>query len=144
MPSGHFPVEVLQACPAERRTWSRPRTCWRDDIFHLTWECLRILQEHLEQLNSRQDKETPDISRGSGDKTQGYNVKRCYEATFLLCFQTQHYQLTIHLSPSAITRHARLATTHLLGQIFMRSARKFEAFVDLVRAKSLPLNQSIF
>ncbi len=28
--------------PTGRRPWGRPRTCWRDYISHLVWECLGI------------------------------------------------------------------------------------------------------
>ncbi len=44
MPPGRCPLEVFWARPT-RRPWGRPRTCWRDYISHLAWECPRIPQE---------------------------------------------------------------------------------------------------
>lgn len=40
MPPGCLPLEFLWASWAGRRPRGRCRTCWRDYIAHLVWECL--------------------------------------------------------------------------------------------------------
>lgn len=46
-----LPVEVLWACPSERRPWGRPRTRRRDYISWLTWERLSVLPEELLEVS---------------------------------------------------------------------------------------------
>ncbi len=55
MPPGHLPVGVFWACPTSRRPRGRPRTCWRDYISHLAWECLGIPPEELESVAGERD-----------------------------------------------------------------------------------------
>ncbi len=47
MPPGHLPGEVSQAGPAGRSLVARHRSRWRDCIFALSCECLRIPQSEL-------------------------------------------------------------------------------------------------
>lgn len=47
MPHGGRLGEVFQAYQTGTRTWGRPRTRWRDYIFHLALESLRILPTRL-------------------------------------------------------------------------------------------------
>lgn len=37
------------------KPWDRPRTCWRDYIYHMAWECLGIPQEELEDVAEEKD-----------------------------------------------------------------------------------------
>ena len=45
---GHLLSEVYQSHPNGRKPSGRPRTRWRDYIFHLVWNCLRILRNSWE------------------------------------------------------------------------------------------------
>ncbi|KAK3513052.1 hypothetical protein QTP70_000210 [Hemibagrus guttatus] len=50
MPPGRLPGEVFRACPTGNRPRGRPRTCWRDYVFRLAWECLGVPLEELEEV----------------------------------------------------------------------------------------------
>lgn len=47
---GRHPLEVFKAHPTGRKT---PRTHWRDYMFHLDWESLRILRRSWKTLQGR-------------------------------------------------------------------------------------------
>ncbi|KAK3537395.1 hypothetical protein QTP70_008853 [Hemibagrus guttatus] len=51
MPLGRLPGEVFRACPTRKRPQGRPRTRWRDYVSRLTWECLGIPPEELEEVS---------------------------------------------------------------------------------------------
>ena len=50
MPPGGLPGEVWRARPTGKRPLVRPRTRWRDYVFRLTWECLGIPPEELNEV----------------------------------------------------------------------------------------------
>ncbi|KAK0156594.1 putative uncharacterized transposon-derived protein F52C9.6 [Merluccius polli] len=50
MPPRRLPGEVFRARPTGRRPRGRPRTCWRDYVSRLAWECLGIAQEELDEV----------------------------------------------------------------------------------------------
>ncbi|KAK3542195.1 hypothetical protein QTP86_017365 [Hemibagrus guttatus] len=50
MPPGRLPGEVFRACPTGKRPRGRPRTRWRDYVFRLAWERLRVPLEELEEV----------------------------------------------------------------------------------------------
>ena len=50
MPPGRLPGEVFRARPTGRRPRGRRRTCWRDYVSRLAWECLGIPQEELDEV----------------------------------------------------------------------------------------------
>lgn len=41
MPPGCLSLEIFWPCPPGSTVWGKPRTCWRDFISNLAWECLR-------------------------------------------------------------------------------------------------------
>lgn len=51
MPPGHHFLEVFRAHPTGKWSWGRPKRCWRDYIYHLTWKCFGIPQEELENIS---------------------------------------------------------------------------------------------
>uniref|UniRef100_A0A3B3ZRT3 Uncharacterized protein n=1 Tax=Periophthalmus magnuspinnatus TaxID=409849 RepID=A0A3B3ZRT3_9GOBI len=55
MPPGRLPREVFWACPTGRRSWGRPRTCWRDYVSQLAWERLGVPPEELEDMSGVRD-----------------------------------------------------------------------------------------
>ncbi|KAK3573226.1 hypothetical protein QTP86_015140, partial [Hemibagrus guttatus] len=59
MPPGRLPGEVFRACPTGKRPWGRPRTCWRDYVSRLAWECLGVPLEELEEVSG--ERELPTI-----------------------------------------------------------------------------------
>ncbi|KAK3544536.1 hypothetical protein QTP86_015589 [Hemibagrus guttatus] len=50
MPPRCLPGEVFWACPTGKRPRGRHRTCWRDYVFRLAWECLGVPPEELEEV----------------------------------------------------------------------------------------------
>ena len=53
-PSDCLPLEgVLR--PTGRKPQGRPRTCWRNSISLLAWECLGIPQEELQSVAGERD-----------------------------------------------------------------------------------------
>ncbi|KAK3528527.1 hypothetical protein QTP70_001730 [Hemibagrus guttatus] len=55
MPPGRLPGEVFRACPTGKRPWGRPRTRWRDYVFRLAWERLRVPPEELEEVSGERE-----------------------------------------------------------------------------------------
>ncbi|KAK3534690.1 hypothetical protein QTP86_020345 [Hemibagrus guttatus] len=55
MPPGHLSGEVFRACPSRKRPRGRPRTHWRDYVSRLTWECLGIPPEELEEVSGERE-----------------------------------------------------------------------------------------
>lgn len=43
-------LEVFRACPMGRRPQGRPGTHWRDYLFQVAWESLRISEERLKNI----------------------------------------------------------------------------------------------
>ncbi|KAK3518331.1 hypothetical protein QTP86_003614 [Hemibagrus guttatus] len=55
VPPGRLPVEVFWAFPTGKRPWGRPRTRWRDYVYRLAWERLRIPPEDLEEVSGERE-----------------------------------------------------------------------------------------
>ncbi|KAK3530371.1 hypothetical protein QTP86_024408 [Hemibagrus guttatus] len=55
MPPGRVPGQVFQACPIGKRPRGRPRNCWREYVSRLTWECLMIPLEELEEVSGERE-----------------------------------------------------------------------------------------
>jgi len=55
MPPGRLPGEVFWARLTGRRPRGKPRTCWRDYVFRLAWECLGVPPEELEEVAGDRD-----------------------------------------------------------------------------------------
>ncbi|KAK3556679.1 hypothetical protein QTP70_013061 [Hemibagrus guttatus] len=55
MPPGRLPGEVFRACPTGKRPRGRPRTCWRDYVSRLAWECLGVPPEELEDVSGERE-----------------------------------------------------------------------------------------
>ncbi|KAK3536545.1 hypothetical protein QTP86_013744, partial [Hemibagrus guttatus] len=58
MPPGRLPGEVFRACPTGKRPRGRPRTRWRDYVFRLAWERLRVPPEELEEVARERERTT--------------------------------------------------------------------------------------
>lgn len=101
MPPGSLLFEVFLACTTGRRPRGRPRTCWRDYIIHLAWECLGIPQEELEDSAQERDiwsslltplplRYDPDNRRENG-WIDGWNVLSSkYKKNFIWSFRSRH------------------------------------------------------
>ena len=55
MPPGCLPGEMFRARPTGRRPPGRPRTRWRDYVFLLAWERLRIPLEELDEVTGKRE-----------------------------------------------------------------------------------------
>ncbi|KAK3546788.1 hypothetical protein QTP86_001940 [Hemibagrus guttatus] len=77
MPLGRLPGEAFRACPTGKRPRGRPRTRWRDYVFQLAWECLRVPPEELEEVaREREVTGSLCLSQASLGIKAGYTLDR--------------------------------------------------------------------
>ncbi|KAK3565349.1 hypothetical protein QTP86_007138 [Hemibagrus guttatus] len=65
MPPGRLTGEVFRACPTGKRPRGRPRTRWTDYVSQLTWECLGIPLEELEETSETGLYQGTDLRKGT-------------------------------------------------------------------------------
>ncbi|KAK3518470.1 hypothetical protein QTP70_000905 [Hemibagrus guttatus] len=77
MPLGRLPGEAFRACPTGKSPRGRPRTRWRDYVFQLAWECLRVPPEELEEVaREREVTGSLCLSQASLGIKAGYTLDR--------------------------------------------------------------------